>query len=1078
MTCPRCGGESRPGAVFCSDCGANLGGACPACGAPRRGAGRFCETCGAPLGAAAALADAPPRFAARRGYTPPHLAERALSSRSALEGERKQITVLFADIKSSMELLADRDPEEARRLLDPVLVIMMEAVHAYEGIVNQVLGDGIMALFGAPLALEDHALRAGYAALRMRDELVRHGEETLRRHGVPLQIRIGLNSGDVLVRSIGSDLDMDYSAIGQTTHLAARLEQLATPGTALCSAATLRLAEGFFQSRALGPVPIRGLAEPVEVYELVGVTLAQQRFHAAAARGLTRFVGRRQEYDTIAEALRRAGAGHGQLVALVGEPGVGKSRLVWEVTRSPLTQGWRVLEASALSYGGGTPYLPLRRLLQGYFQIDDRDDAGRIREKVMGALLALDPRFAELAIPLLSLLDIPTPDAAWAALDPPQRRQQINDAIRRLLVRESEIQPLLVVLEDLHWVDRETEALLDTLVQRLSTSRMALLVNCRPEYLLPWGSRISFTQIRLEPLDAAGAGELLTALLGDDPALRPHAAALIARTGGNPYFLEETVRTLAQTGVLEGEPGHYRLVRALDHIDVSPSVQSVVAARVDGLTAEDKRLLQAAAVIGPTVPIELLRMIADLPLESLRAGLMRLREAGFLYETRLYPEAEYAFTHAVSCDVAYGSLLHERRRALHARIVTAMASYYAERLPEHVEQLAHHAARGERWEEAVMHSRAAAAKAANRSAYRDAVTHLEQALAALARLPETPERLAQAIDLRLALRSSLFPLREIARDLKSLEEAEALARRLDDRRRLAWVLAYMTRDLSILGMPDQAIERGRQALALVPEAADLDLEMLINGFLGSVCFARGDYRQAVELLGKGVATLRGDLELRRFGLPGPAAVFFRIWLVSSLTRLGDFAEAAAQAEESLRIARLADQPLALMVAHYTNGFHLVHRPDLPRAIAELERSLELCHTWKLPAWFSNIASILGYAYARSGRMEEGVPLMQQAIDESVAGGGMVNHSVEVSRLGEAHLAAGRLDEAQALGERALDLARKHKERGNEALALRLLAEVAIRQRPHAEAAQGFFGQAAGIAAELGMAPLLDATKGR
>ena len=696
----------------------------------------------------------------------------------------------------------------------------------------------------------------------------------------------------------------------------------------------------------------------------------------------------------------------------------------------------------------------------------------------MGALLALDPRFAELAIPLLSLLDIPTPDAAWAALDPPQRRQQTNDAIRRLLVRESEIQPLLVVLEDLHWVDRETEALLDTLVQRLSTSRMALLVNCRPEYLLPWGSRISFTQIRLEPLDAAGAGELLTALLGDDPALRPHAAALIARTGGNPYFLEETVRTLVQTGVLEGEPGHYRLVRALDHIDVSPSVQSVVAARVDGLTAEDKRLLQAAAVIGPTVPIELLRMIADLPLESLRAGLMRLREAGFLYETRLYPEAEYAFTHAVSCDVAYGSLLHERRRGLHARIVTAMASYYAERLPEHVEQLAHHAARGERWEEAVMHSRAAAAKAANRSAYRDAVTHLEQSLAALARLPETPERLAQAIDLRLALRSPLFPLREIARDLKSLEEAEALARRLDDRRRLAWVLAYMTRDLSILGMPDQAIERGRQALALVPEAADLELEMLINGLLGSVCFARGDYRQAVELLGKGVATLRGDLELRRFGLPGPAAVFFRIWLVSSLTRLGDFAEAAAQAEESLRIARLADQPLALVVAHYTNGFHLVHRPDLPRAIAELERSLELCHTWKLPAWFSNIASILGYAYARSGRMEEGVPLMQQAIDESVAGGGMVNHSVEVSRLGEAHLAAGRLDEAQALGERALDLARKHKERGNEALALRLLAEVAIRQRPHAEAAQGFFGQAAGIAAELGMAPLLDATKGR
>ena len=1076
MTCPRCRLENRPGAAFCRDCGARLGAACPACGAPCGPDQRFCELCGTPLRTAAVLASASPRFGPRRGYTPSHLAERVLTSRSALEGERKQITVLFADIKSSMELLADRDPDEARQLLDPVLGLMMEAVHAYEGIVNQVLGDGIMALFGAPLALEDHALRAGYAALRMLRDIARHGDEVQRRHGIPIQIRIGINSGEVLVRTIGSDLDMDYSAVGQSTHLAARLEQLAKPGTALCSAHTLRLAEGFFETRALGAVPIRGLADPVETFELIGVTLARQRFHAAAARGLTRFVGRRQEYDTLLEALRQAAGGRGQFVALIGEPGVGKSRLIWEVTRSPATQGWRVLEAGSLSYERGTSYRPLRRLLQDYFRIDDRDEAARVREKVAERLLSLGPRFTELAVPLLALLDLPVQDAQWTVLDPAQRRQQTNDALRRLLLRQSEQQPLLIVLEDLHWVDRETETFLGAFVPHVATARMALLVNCRPEYPLPWGSRVSFTQLRLEPLDASGARELLAALAGDDPSLEPLTAALIARTGGNPFFLEESVRTLIRDGVLAGEPGHLRLARALDRLEVAPSVQSVVAARVDGLAEEEKRLLQAAAVIGPTVPSELLRLVSDLPLPAVSAGLMRLREAEFLYESRLYPELEYAFTHAISCDVAYGSLVQERRRALHARIVDAMQTYYADRVEEHVERLAHHAIRGERWEAAVTHSRAAAVKAAARSAYPDAVTHFEQALAALARLPETPERLGRAIDLRLALRSALFPLREIARDLENLEAAEALALRLGDRRRLAWVLAYMTRDLSILGKPDQAIERGRRALALVPEAADFELEMLIGGYLGSVCFARGDYRQAVELLGKGVDRLGGALELERYGLPGPASVFFRIWLVSSLTRLGDFAAAGAHAEESLRIARRADQPLALIVAHYTAGFHLVHQPtQLPRGVAELEKALELCRTWKLPAWFSNIASILGYAYAKSGRMEDGVALMQQAIDESVAGGGMVNHAIEVGRLAEARLIAARWDDAAALGARALDLAGTHKERGNEAIARWILAEAAAhRPAPDAAAAREHYTRAAALAGELGMDPLLAA----
>jgi class 3 adenylate cyclase/tetratricopeptide (TPR) repeat protein len=1052
-----------------------LAGACPGCGAKPSLDSQFCDVCGTPLRHVAALTGTPSRFAGGSRYTPAHLAERILTARGAIEGERKQVTVLFADIKSSMELLADRDPEEARQLLDPILELMMEAIHTYEGTVNQVMGDGIMALFGAPIALEDHALRAGYAALRMLASIARYGEETQRRHGIPVQIRIGMNSGEVVVRAIGSDLDMDYTALGQTTHVAARLEQLATPGTALCSAATVRLAEGFFRTRALGVVPIRGLAEPVEVLELTGFEPSRLRFHAAATRGLTPFVGRQHELGALSQVLRRAAEGHGQIAALVGEPGIGKSRLLWEVTRSPLTAGWLILEGGAVSYGTGTPYFPLRGLLRGYFGIDERDDAGRLRDTVTRHLLGLAPRFAEIVSPILSLLEVPVQDAGWRDLDPAERRRQTRDAIRRLLRRESERRPVLLVVEDLHWVDRETEAVLDGLAERLSTWRLAVLVNCRPEYQHGWGSRASYTQIRVDALGQAGAQELLRALLGDDAALEPLATNLIDRTGGNPLFLEESVRALVETGVLAGEPRRYRLTRALDRIQVPPSVQALLAARIDRLSADDKRVLQAAAAIGTTVPAGLLRAVAGATAEELGASLIRLREAEFLYETRLYPEVELAFVHALTCEVAYGSLVLERRRSLHAQILAALERLSEDGRGEQVERLAHHAVRGDVHDKAVSYCREAAAKAAARSAYREASAHLEEALAVLGRLPETRERIEQEIDLRLALRSSLFPLGEIARDLESLKVAEPLAESLPDRRRLAWVLTYMTRDLSILGQPDRAIECGERALGLLAGVEDRELEVLTPAYLGSVYFARGDYRQAADILMARLTTLTEARLLERFGLPAPASVIFRIWLVSSLASLGEFAEGAAQAAESLRIAGQADQPLARMMAHYTAGFLHAHAGDPVRAVQHLETSLDLCRTWKLPAWFSNIASILGHTYALSGRMEDGVSLMRQAIDQSRATGSMVNHASEVVRLGEACLLAGRLDEAQEQGEHARQLARAHREAGNEAVALRLLGDVEAR-RPGAspEAARRYYESALALAAPRGMAPLVTA----
>src|SRR5499427_1682798 len=644
-------------------------------------------------------------------YMPPYLAEKILTTRTALEGERKQVTVLFADIKGSTELIAGLDPEEARTLLDPALRLLMAAVHRYEGTVNQVLGDGIMALFGAPLAHEDHAVRACYAALAMQEAMRRYTEEVRHTHGVEIQLRVGLNSGEVVVRAIGNDLHMDYSAVGQTTHLAARMEQLAPPGSIRLTADTLRLAEGFVQVTTLGPVPVKGLAAPVEVCELVGVTALRRRLQAAVARGLSPFVGRQPELEALQQALARAGVGQGQVVALVGEPGVGKSRLVYEFLHSHHMQGWLRLESGSVSYGKATAYLPVCDLLKAYCHIDDRDDLRTVRAKVTGHILTLDETLQDAVPAVLALFEALPTDSPFLSLDPLQRRRRTLEALKRVLLRESQVQPLLLVFEDLHWIDSETQAVLALLVESLPTARVLLLVNYRPEYQHGWGSKTYYTQLRLDPLPEASADVLLQALLGPGPGLVPLSRLLIARTQGNPFFLEESVRTLVETGVLVGERGAYHLAEPLDTMQVPATVQALLAARIDRLPPEDKRLLQTAAVIGTEVSWPLLQAIADTADEALYHSLAQLQAAEFLYETSLFPEHAYTFKHALTHEVAYGSLLHEQRCVLHARIVEALEVLVGDRRDDQVEKLAQHALRGEMWEKALAYGSQAGDKA-------------------------------------------------------------------------------------------------------------------------------------------------------------------------------------------------------------------------------------------------------------------------------------------------------------------------------------------------------------------------------
>ncbi len=971
MRCHRCQAENREGRRFCADCGASLSLPCPSCGFSNEPGEKFCGGCGIDLTAAPQIPES--KFTSPQAYTPKHLAEKILTSKGALEGERKQVTVLFADLKGSMELLADRDPEEARKLLDPVLERMMEAVHHYEGTVNQVMGDGIMALFGAPVAHEDHAVRACYAALRMQRRVTLYADEIQRGGGTPVQIRVGLNSGEVVVRAIGSDLHMDYTAVGQTTHLAARIEQMAKPGSALVTGDTLKLAEGYVQVRPLGAVPVKGLETPTPVYELTGLVPARSRLQASAVRGLTRFVGRERELEQLAQALERAAAGHGQTVAVVGEAGVGKSRLVWEFTRSHRTHGWLVLESGSVSYGKATPYLPVIELLKAYCRIQERDDPRAIRERVAGKLLMLDRALEPLLTPLLALLDVPVGDAAWDALDPPQRRQRTLEAVKRLLLRESQVQPLLVLFEDLHWIDAETQALLDGLIESLPTARVLLLVNYRPEYEHTWGRKTYYTQLRLDPLPPQSAEALLHALLGEDETLEPLKRVLIERTEGNPFFLEESVRTLVETKMLVGERGAYRLTKTQAAVQVPATVQAILAARIDRLSPEDKRLLQAASVIGKDVPFALLQAIADGPEDSLRRGLTRLQAAEFLYETSPFPDLEYTFKHALTHEVAYGSLLQERRRALHGRIMEAIERLYPDRLAEQVERLAHHALRGEVWAKAVAYLRQAGAKAVARSALREAVACFEQALGALPHRPEDRDTLEQAIDLRVELRQALLPLGELGRTLEYLHEAEALAQALDDQHRLGRVSAYMAHYLWAAGDPDRAIIAGQRGLEIAETLGDFALRIDVNFHLGLAYHSLGEYRRALECFGRNVASLQGELVRERFGMSALPSVLSRGWSVKCLAELGEFAEAIAPGEEAVRIAEAVDHPFSLIRAYLESGSLYRHKGEFHKAIPLLERGLGVCQAWQILFLYPWIASAMGYAFTLAGRVAEGCP---------------------------------------------------------------------------------------------------------
>ena len=756
---------------------------------------RFCGDCGAALAGNAPAATS----SSQAGSIPPNIRVAPEQADAlATDGERKTVTALFADIKGSTELEQDLDPEEARAIIDPALKLMIDAVQRYDGYVVQSTGDGIFALFGAPVAHEDHPQRALYAALRMQEELKRYSARLREAGNLPLEARVGVNTGEVVVRSITTgEGHTEYTPIGHTTNLASRMQALAPTGSIAISEQTRKFVEGYFQLKPLGPTKVKGVNESVNVYEVTGLGPLRTRLQQAAGRGFSKFVGRQAEMEALKRAAEQAKTGHGQIVAAMSEPGVGKSRLIFEF-KATSQSGWMVLEAFSVSHGKASAFLPVIDLLHGYFDVKTEDDARKRREKVNGKVLTLD-RSLEDTVPYLhALLGLAGEMEPLAQMDAQIRQRRTLDAIKRLLLRESIKQPLMVIFEDLHWIDDETQALLNLLADSIATARVLLLVNYRPEYTHSWGSKTYYTQLRLDALGGETAHEMLGSILGEGKDLLPLKRLIIDRTEGNPFFMEEIVQALFEEKALERN-GTVKLAKSMSEVKVPATVQAVLSSRIDRLRPAEKDLLQTVAVIGKEFSLRLAAEVASIP--ELERMLADLQTAEFIYELPAAGDVEYTFKHALTQQVAYEAILHERRKMLHERVGTAIERLDADCIEERYRELARHFARSANSAKAIEYLVRAGDAAAAKFALREAESCWEDAL----RLFEG-EGGDPVLHADLLVRAAILRPGRESQAARRLDQALAIYEQLDIRTKAADVHAQLAQ---ILGNATALMDFGR-----------------------------------------------------------------------------------------------------------------------------------------------------------------------------------------------------------------------------------------------------------------------------
>jgi predicted ATPase/class 3 adenylate cyclase len=993
MRCSKCGFDNPGGMKFCGQCTTPLAQVCPNCDFENPPGFKFCGQCTTGLGF----------DEVKQQSSNPPTTIRESDGSVALDGERKTITALFADIKGSTELMRDLDPEEARAVIDPVLQLMMDAVHRYDGYVAQSTGDGIFAMFGAPVAHEDHPQRALHAALTIQQEL-QHFRERQKKPPAAVEARIGVNTGEVVLRVVNTGGHTEYSPVGHAANLAARMQTVAPAGSIVITEECRRLVEGYFSLRPLGPTEIKGVGEPLNVYAVISPGPLRGHFELAAQRGLTKFVGREHELAELRRALEFAIGGRSRIVAVVADAGTGKSRLFYEF-KATLPDACELLEAYSVSHGKASAWLPVLDLLRRYFGIQNADEPSSRRAKVRAKLAALDAGFDAIVPYLLGLLGIQEEPDPLAQMDPQIRRQRTLEAVKRIVLEESREHPLVLIFEDLHWIDRETQAFLDLLTDAIVNTRILLLVNYRPEYHHEWANKSSYLQLRLDALDPQSAEQMLAALLTDSDKLRPLKRLIIDRTGGNPFFIEEMVQALFDDGTLTRN-GAVRIVHPLSQLRLPPSVQGILASRMDRHSREHKQLLQTLAVIGRESPLALIRQLVSHAEGHLNTMLTDLQAAEFIYEHAGRAGAEYVFKHALTQEVAYSSLLIERRKQLHERAGDALESMFAGRSDDYLNELAHHYSHSDNVKKAIEYLTRAGEQAIQRSAHTEGVERLKSAFDLIEKLPEGPERTKRELSLQLALGPGLTMRKGWGAPevLEAYTRAQELCESLGDPPELShawfglWTVHFLRDELP------QACELGERLLRRAQSANDQILSMFAHFALGFTFYQMGELVLAREHLEKAISLydrkIHRRLAFRFTGLDSEVQCLS--YLSYTLWELGYSEEALHRANQAVDLSREASSSFSLAFAEIFRAFLHLYRREADASVPPTEHLAALCAEHGFAGLSAQIPFLRGWALALQGRNDEGIAELQKGLTAMRRAGTELARPLLLTRLAEAY----------------------------------------------------------------------------
>lgn len=1039
MKCLECGTENPDTAKFCNECAARLHLICPQCGTSNGPSSKYCNECAHDL--------RKPRethsidYSEPQSYTPKHLAEKILTSRNSIEGERKLVTILFADVANSTSMFENLDPEAVHEIMDGCFRILMDQIHRYEGSINQFRGDGVMALFGAPIAHEDHAQRACYASLSIQRSLQPYADRLKKDYGIDFWMRIGLNSGHVVVGAIGDDLRMDYTAQGDTANLASRMESNAVPGGVLVSKNTYRPAREFFEFESVGKIRLKGKQEPVEAYRLLKATDVTTRIAASSAKGLTPFVGRKREMETLEDAFEKARSGQGQVIGVVGEAGVGKSRLLLEF-RNALPKGeYTFVEGQCLHFGSSMPYLPILDVLRSFIGVKEGEQEQTIRDRLNDKVLGLDSSLQTVIPPFQDLLSLAVEDDGYARLEPKQKREKTFEALRDLLVRGGRDRPIVLAVEDLHWIDKTTEEFLDYLIGWLPAAHILLLLLYRPEYTHPWGSKSYYAKIGVDKLSTGTSTELVQTILeGGDVA--PELRELImSRTSGNPLFMEELTHSLLENGSVQKLEGQFLLTRKDSEIQVPDTIQGIIAARMDRLEEGLKRIMQVAAVIGREFAFTILQAVTEMK-EDLKSNLLNLQGLEFIYEKSLFPELEYIFRHALTQEVAYNSLLVKRRKEIHERIGRAIEQLYADRLEEFYEMLAFHYSKSADQIKAFQYLKMSGTKATRNHSLWEAFRFYKEAIHSIKSLPDTEENRRQLLEVTHDITKPMAFLGYPDDSLQILEEGRNHSTELGDRRGRVTFLSRIGHYHFVRANPVAGIRFGEECFRDSEEMQDEELMVAVGNELCGSYNMSGRHMGVIDVAPKIIRIIeRTERQRDFFGRPFNPYVDLHGYCGMSMGLTGNFDKATMLCERGLAFAKQLGHLPSLGFVEACYSYVLFPLGNGRSVIEHARKAFEYSEEGQVPLTAGLARTLLGIGHYLLGELETAEEHMRQALELKREAGLQFFLGHDHRALGGVHLARGDFEKARFHAREALNLSLRNQTKENEGLSRILLGTI-------------------------------------